>query len=317
MNSNVLQAGLKILLIALTSVSLLAPDLAYAGKRSRRGTTDRGGGNGSKSTREEILRHINGGLNFQLTTALERMEAEFRNMKKIGSEIKPTNSKEIIEKFNNGINFTWLTESMYDLVEDMDTLTLAKKIKFQPVDGNCYDPETSELRDSSITQEGLMCISTTRLQRYPKYAIKIELLALAMHELSHLKGYDEPDAEELQDDVLNNINRLTDPMIQLHPTSLSRKKSEKRGDKYYANFSKAEYQLSPGIPAKYHCEPKVGMKVIFATYLAFGMGEDIGWTDISGTITKVNSDKSIEVEHKIYTSPLISQGARLDCLDLE
>ena len=284
MKSNTVQLMPMIAAILLTTTTLFGAVELFAG------TSDRGGGNGTRSTVDEVEEGIYF-LKKRLEEICLRMENVHLNKSKVAS---------------------WLTPAMTDLVKDLDTQSLIQKIVVKPVKADCYDPQTRLPTDASITSSGEMCLSLTRLQRYPKYALKTEILALATHELSHLKGFSEAKAEKLQNDVLGSIEVLTAPLYKFPETMMSRKMAKVIGGRtMVAEFSAHDYAYNHSDPRQ-NCAPKIGMKVTFASYVLWGAV----WRDTFGEVTKVNTDGSIEVSYTMGSN-LISNGAILNCLDLK
>jgi hypothetical protein len=73
--------------------------------------------------------------------------------------------------------------------------------------------ENGEARDASMLTTGsgasftaTMCISESRLTRYPTAALNDQIPALYVHELSHAAGYDEDSAVYIQNYILKNWN---------------------------------------------------------------------------------------------------------------
>lgn len=71
--------------------------------------------------------------------------------------------------------------------------------------GDCYDPRSGEARDGSATADGI-CISSGRLaNRYTISEYQKYILALVVHEYSHLLGTTESEAEFLERSVISFV----------------------------------------------------------------------------------------------------------------
>jgi hypothetical protein len=65
----------------------------------------------------------------------------------------------------------------------------------------CVDSVTGLGRDASVSKTGDFCFDVKRMMRIPKQALHIEIVALMMHEISHIYGFNEEHAEQVQQSI--------------------------------------------------------------------------------------------------------------------
>lgn len=147
------------------------------------------GGNGSTS-RPELVQSAIDDLRQNLHDLTNRMRAYIRS---------PYSSDRAAVTSGNVINF----------FENKKLDSTLRGMTIEPKQGNCPSLDPNHLDGSADRARQLICISVTRMTRYSASSVKFEVLALGVHELAHLLGYHEWEAQLIQDWVLDH-NRITD-----------------------------------------------------------------------------------------------------------
>lgn len=148
------------------------------------------------------------------------------------SSSTPEEAKDLSEKMTqtqvddmapslHGISLNWalmsigLLELRFDILSMKQTFLNELEIK---EDGPCYD-FAGNPKPASVTEFNLLatvCISASEIAKLPKASLRENVTALLAHEVSHLLGYDEPEAEELQDYMLEVYSKFgIDKMVEL------------------------------------------------------------------------------------------------------
>lgn len=183
--SKKITADLKKFDLKIKDIDLRTP--ARTDKISKKsGPGEGGGGNVSKSTRADLEEVVN---------TIGRHIDDISDRKLVGREIRVTNQplKRELEDITIsilGIPYFTVNEKIVDHL---------KGLKFEIIDGPCF--HGSEEKDASILSQksSTICLSASRLSRFPKAALKQTLLPLLFHEVAHQFGFDEPEANAFQE----------------------------------------------------------------------------------------------------------------------
>lgn len=96
-------------------------------------------------------------------------------------------------------------------IKDTESLAAlrAKTIHFQER-GPCVGRWHAEAAASvtKLNMSGEVCVSISKLEVMPTASLRFDVLALLIHEMAHLNGYDEVQAQKIQLYFLKNITRL-------------------------------------------------------------------------------------------------------------
>ena len=154
------------------------------------GTSIIGGGNGKKSTLQDLK-----GYSFGIDYELLMIGDMWLNA-----------------DWDKGLNVTQtpLSKELSGITQKIlgrDFFTLGKHMKFpktygrvKVVDGPCYEGNVETDSSSEIGKvNGEICLSGTRLTRIPKFAFREAIMPLIFHEIAHQFGYDEAHAQAFQD----------------------------------------------------------------------------------------------------------------------
>lgn len=160
-----------------------------------------GGGNRSTSTREEVL------------SALKSidMKSLFFEVYRDRSKLKNGVIKGVFLKmFGPEINEVLLKFSYQDEIKEFESTPISQIIKRTTTqlleDTPCHDTHHEERDASAASRE--ICLSLVRLTKISSGSLQAELLALLAHELTHVIGFGELEANLVQDFFLKNSKRL-------------------------------------------------------------------------------------------------------------
>jgi len=173
----------------------------YSNFSNANGAEGGGGGNRSTSTREEIL------------SALKCIDMKnlFFEVHRDRSKFKDSVLKGVFLKmFGPEINEAVLKTSFRDEVNEFESTPIAQIIKRTTIllleDTACHDTNHEE-RDASASSREI-CLSLMRLTKISSGNLQAELSALLAHELTHVIGFGELEANLVQVFFLKNSKRL-------------------------------------------------------------------------------------------------------------
>ncbi len=175
----------KRLALLLTSILLTTGPLWAAGGSSGKGPGGTGGGNISKSTRadlQEVIDHM-----YETTWEISDsylMGGDF----KITTHVENSDLKSVTSKVLNSDHFSVNTA----------TREYFRNLKFEIVDAPCFEDDEEKDASTPYKKNAPICLSATRLSRYPKSVLKTVLLPIIFHEIAHQFNLGEPEARALQ-----------------------------------------------------------------------------------------------------------------------
>jgi hypothetical protein len=147
------------------------------------GGMDAGGGNGTGSSKADIL------------STIERVKTNIRNGIQFSIDLK-------IPQFA-AITDPELKIALHQMSSSLDLDDLLKKISFQIQESPC------EERNDASTQHykgAPICISTRQIEKYSRRSLERELNGLLLHELAHQYGFNEGVAKKVQFYVVNQFD---------------------------------------------------------------------------------------------------------------
>lgn len=163
-------------------LSPAAPRTSSAGGLSLTGGADTGGGNGERSTPEQIYQTLHEIKRRILPVAFYRvhklMEAPVAQGLFESNESIPPELQGVLEDMLKGNSYN--SAPIYEDVKTVEYRLLQN--------GPCLDREGNP-HDASEQEDGKICFSLERLQRIPFNTLEKELLALATHEHVHRYNY--------------------------------------------------------------------------------------------------------------------------------
>ncbi|MBL7542613.1 MAG: hypothetical protein JNL11_02300 [Bdellovibrionaceae bacterium] len=170
----------KLLVIILVASFVAAPVMA------QKGTAGGGGGNVNKSTRAD--------LNEIISTMYRHLD-QVSDRYLVGREMKITsqplsNDLSRITKRILGTEHYTLTPSFIGYV---------KSLKYEIVDGPCIHEDEERDASTEYKKDAPICLSASRLARFPKSALKQTLIPLIFHEVAHQYGFNEGEANAFQE----------------------------------------------------------------------------------------------------------------------
>lgn len=167
----------KYIIITLTIFSIVACSKTK-NVVSKNGGQDSGGG-GGKGTSELVIRKI--------LDDKKRLEAEILEIFSNLDSNVPFENKEFAQQWKTRVN-----ESKLDVSKVLENITLEK---------TCIDKHKEE-KSATVEIENVdspVCLSLNLLTQIPSESIKKQIISLLMHEISHLIGYYEYNAQRMQD----------------------------------------------------------------------------------------------------------------------
>jgi len=143
------------------------------------GVIDSSGGNAKESTVEEVKSAIQSGF-LKIPNVIHRLKLMY--------ELNDSGISNIVTNFI-----------------DRKPEEKLKSLTIKPQEEACDSREGH--RDSSVNQANEICLSTSRLQRIPPSSLETEIIALLVHEISHVVVFNENDADMIQEHIVENPNR--------------------------------------------------------------------------------------------------------------
>lgn len=150
-----------------------------------------------------------GGGNIRSSTASEVISAIFAN-----ASIEHLNGRIFPNALRADAAFPVTNKKAREMIVKLSAALAKNGYVPYPIDGPCYHQGAE--RDSSVKpllpNTYQICLSVSRLRRFPKSALSEEISVLILHEISHTIGYGEDDAIFIQnyvhDKILNNTCAL-------------------------------------------------------------------------------------------------------------
>jgi hypothetical protein len=106
-------------------------------------------------------------------------------------EVMKRKSADDLELSSEGLGSRFLGETPGEVQR------LAERLQYYSVSGSCNPPD-QEFRDASVTSDGRICFSHLAFQNLEVRDLLRRILALTMHEISHLRGFNEREARRWQ-----------------------------------------------------------------------------------------------------------------------
>lgn len=175
-------------ILALTFVVTLLTACNLGGFKTapgKKGPGDAGGGDATKSDIKAVEYYINHDLRDRLKTVFHRIEYYYSH-----SETHNSSATNI------------LPLQVSNLFVDIDVQSFIDQVKIVAQKEDCLG-KLHESKDGSAF-DNTICLSSTRLARIPNETLTMEIDALAAHELAHLRGANEADAQIVQKWFLNS-----------------------------------------------------------------------------------------------------------------
>lgn len=195
---------MKALNLFLVVFALSSP--AYA---LREGNEGSGGGNGTKSTSQEVVREIDAAFGqrnragMDLQTVLADIQNGLSNSPVLA--IQDPRAAPILRGI---IQSKFVRSSGNDQTPDIYVYTeLEKKLKGACIDHGKDRDASVKIVKTKYGEEAQMCISVERLTRYTGRELRPQIAALFVHELAHLAGYGEEDADYVQNYALKMLTQ--------------------------------------------------------------------------------------------------------------
>ena len=117
------------------------------------------------------------------------LAVEFAPLSITGEPLKPELAK--ITQAINGTPFFAVSENL--------TMYILTQLKFNIVDGPCFEGTEEKDASTKFEKSAPICLSATRLSRFPKSSLHEALLPIIFHEVAHQFGFAEPEANAFQD----------------------------------------------------------------------------------------------------------------------
>jgi hypothetical protein len=194
----------RIQITALIFALLTAASTAFA----QEGNEGSGGGNGSKSTPEDVIRILDGdgtkvwnGKEFEAVVQkahLLLVEIYEGLGEHYTVPIRDPKAAPILRKIISQPTLIWRRVEGWPVLLEMSRVKMEKNEH-----GPCLD--SGEKKDASVRVEQTptgpiahVCMSVPLLTRFPKEVLEQEIAALILHELAHAAGYGEEEADFIQ-----------------------------------------------------------------------------------------------------------------------
>lgn len=157
------------------------------------GGKDGGGGFVQKSTRADLE---------EVVSSWDRIVWEASDSYLVNMPLKLTSVpisayylREMTQKMI-GLDFFSVTNSYKDYL---------KELKFKIQDEPCIDNKKEKDASTQKKKNAEICLSASRLSRFPKSTLRQIMLPLVAHEVAHQFGYEEPEANAFQDLAALNL----------------------------------------------------------------------------------------------------------------
>lgn len=150
---------------------------------AKMGTKDGGGGTVQRSQRADLE---------ELVKNLPRIFGEIQDQYFPKPKITKDPLREELRK---------ITQTVFDRSEFFLTSEIGKylqSLEYTIVDGDCFEGDIAKDAATQFKKNSPICLSASRLARFPKSELRGALLPLIFHEIAHHFGLDEKDANRLQ-----------------------------------------------------------------------------------------------------------------------
>jgi len=222
---------------------LILSNISTLAKADRAG----GGGDGFTSTVEQVRKEVNN-LSDPLTGLEEVYSKAFLSHRLDPKNVDDQDVKAVLNAFGP-----------HNLLSGL--YTEIKNSKYMPQSA-CYDTlekksmfSKGELKDASTPYQkfGDICFNENTLTRYPKEELKLEVVALAFHEIAHHYNFNETVAHKFQ----IYMKRIAKTILDDIETSAA-----PNGYVFVNSGGKAEVEGTQGMSFEVFCEPVAKIKTI-------------------------------------------------------
>jgi hypothetical protein len=197
----------------LVLIAVLSSHLALAD-----GGASTGGGNGYGSTREQVIKAVEDAP-FSLSSELTFSQLSGPGALLRADHVSNPDVKKVLATWEKDPELT-----TNELINNSSRI-LKEHGPCKSTTGSIDDHDAS----TGFQMKAPICFSVERLQRFPVWALRVELMALVAHELAHHFGFGEREAKAIQSYIFQMF-----PAIQIQIQILS---MERAIDRYTSKFS--------------------------------------------------------------------------------
>jgi hypothetical protein len=152
------------------------------------GGVDGSGGNLKTLTREELNSFIENELPYFIRNIIHRLKLIQKN--------KETTEDDSVNSIKQEKFFNYLDDFLGRDAKQINDI--AKSVQYKVKD-ECYpDNHHNIISDAAVSDTAVVCFSFRTFSKLPKPVLNYKLIAISMHELSHLRGFTEQEASEWQ-----------------------------------------------------------------------------------------------------------------------